>query len=255
MPRRARASLLARCQPCRLLLTAAPADARPARRVSYAPVVSGRVAWLLERAPALQWVTDLHKQTEVPLSPMRMLLSKVVVDTMVFQPTFLNVYFALTGALEGLSLAEIVEKTRASFHRAWLLSCLVWTPVQLLNLHFVPLPLQPTVVSAFTMGWQTTLSVLNHYHDHGSPRQTATTPAEPAAAPHAAPAARMPSGTLPPSGWEVERAQLRSAIARLVAENRSLRMQLGQMHANAGFAAEPSHGQPQREAAPSNRSA
>ena len=59
----------------------------------------------------------------------------------------MSLYFAVMGALEGLSAGEILEKTRASFHRAWALSFMVWTPVQLVNLHFVPLPVQPAVVA------------------------------------------------------------------------------------------------------------
>ena len=38
----------------------ASAEVMMSSRISYAPVVSGRMAWLLERAPALQWVTNLH---------------------------------------------------------------------------------------------------------------------------------------------------------------------------------------------------
>ena len=39
----------------------------------------------------------------------------------------------------------------------------VWTPVQAVNLYFVPLPFQPAVVAAVNVGWKTTLSILNHY--------------------------------------------------------------------------------------------
>jgi len=139
--------------------------------VAYAPVVVGRLAWLAERTPALQWLSNLHVEKAVPVaSPAKVLFGKVAVDTMLFQAPFLNLYFAVMGALEGLSVSEILEKTRASFHRAWALSFLVWTPVQAINLYFVPVPFQPTVVAAVNVGWKTTLSLLNHYHDYGSPR-------------------------------------------------------------------------------------
>ena len=84
--------------------------------------------------------------------------------------TDLNLYFAVISFLEGLSPSEILEKTRASFHRAWALSFMVWTPVQAVNLYFVPVPFQPVIVAAVNVGWTTTLSILNHYHDYGSPR-------------------------------------------------------------------------------------
>jgi len=139
-------------------------------RISYAPIVSGRMEWLLERAPGLRWVTALHKVEATPVSPVKMLVGKVLVDSLLFQATFLNAYFVFMGVLEGLSPSEILEKTRAAFHRAWALSFLVWMPVQTVNLHFVSPMIQPTVVALVNVGWKTTLSLLNHYHDHGSPR-------------------------------------------------------------------------------------
>ena len=35
--------------------------------VSYAPIVSGRLAWLAERTPALTWLTNLHTPEVVPM--------------------------------------------------------------------------------------------------------------------------------------------------------------------------------------------
>ena len=82
--------------------------------ISYAPIVSGRFSWLAERASVLAWVTPQLKPEVTPLiSPVKILLGKVVVDTMVFQAPYLNLYFAVTAGLEGLSAPEIVEKTRA----------------------------------------------------------------------------------------------------------------------------------------------
>lgn len=54
-------------------------------RVSYAPVVSGRIASLLERTPAMQWITELQKPTVVPMTSSQLLLGKVAIDTMIFQ--------------------------------------------------------------------------------------------------------------------------------------------------------------------------
>ena len=85
--------------------------------VSYAPIVSGRLASIAESTPALQWLTTFQKEVHNPISPMRILAGKVVIDTMLFQAPYLNLYFASISSLEGLSGQEILEKTRASFHR------------------------------------------------------------------------------------------------------------------------------------------
>jgi hypothetical protein len=132
------------------------------------------------------------------------------------------------GALEGLSPSAIAEKTRASFHRVWALSFMVWTPIQAVNLYFVPVPFQPVVVSAVNVGWRTILSLLNHYHDYGSPRLE-----------------RSPSGGLraventsaPPHTWESERTHLRGRIRQLTTENSQLRRKVGELEEQHGAAA------------------
>ena len=42
------------------------------------------------------------------------------------------------GLMEGLSPQAIYEKTRDSFYRAWFIGFVVWAPVQVINLHCVP---------------------------------------------------------------------------------------------------------------------
>ena len=127
------------------------------------PPLRPQLAWApldtSSRAPVSR-----SKPEVVAVSPTKVVLGKVVVDSMLFQAPFLNLYFSCIGALEGLQPSEIVEKTKASFHRVWALSFLVWTPVQAVNLYFVPIAFQPTVVAAVNVGWKTILSLLNHYH-------------------------------------------------------------------------------------------
>ena len=127
--------------------------------VSHVPLLGARAAAMLP------WLGSLQKEVSGSLSPTRLLAAKVAADGLFFQAPFLNLYFATMGLLEGLWPSEIFEKTKAAFHRAWALSLLVWTPVQLLNLSLVPPPLQPAVVSAVNVGWKATLSLLNAQHE------------------------------------------------------------------------------------------
>lgn len=128
--------------------------------VSYVPVVGSRVGSLLPWARRL-----LQKESASPVSPTQLLVAKVFADGLLFQAPFLNLYFFSMGVLEGRPLLDVLEKAKAAFHRAWGLSLLVWTPVQLVNLSLVPPPYQPLVVSAVNVGWKTTLSLLNAMHD------------------------------------------------------------------------------------------
>ena len=127
-------------------------------RVSHVPLVGSRVGALLP------WLGSLQQEVSGGLSPVRLLIAKVVADGLFFQAPFLNLYFMTMGALEGRGPYEIYEKTKAAFHRAWGLSLLVWTPVQLLNLSLVPHAMQPAVVATVNVGWKATLSLLNAMH-------------------------------------------------------------------------------------------
>lgn len=116
--------------------------------------------------PVTSWLPGWYR--ELPgTSPARLLATKVVADSLLFQAPFLTLYFVVMGALEGLSPQKIFGKTKESFHQAWALSLLVWTPVQCVNLFYVPAAWQPAVVSAVNVGWKSTLSLLNAYHARG----------------------------------------------------------------------------------------
>mmetsp|Transcript_27318 Transcript_27318/g.58845 ORF Transcript_27318/g.58845 Transcript_27318/m.58845 type:complete len:155 (-) Transcript_27318:131-595(-) len=80
----------------------------------------------------------------------------------------LHAYFMTIGVLEGRSPRDIFENAQANFHRVWGLSFVVWTPLQMLNFHFVPLHFQALFVSVVNVGWKTTLSLINHYHEYGT---------------------------------------------------------------------------------------
>jgi len=196
------------CGPAYCLWYRTLATVGEAMQVSYAPVVGTRLARLLEASP-FRWANTLHRQEEQQgVSPLKILVAKVLADSLLFQAPLLNLYFASMGVLEGLSLEQIYRKTTDSFTRAWGLGLLVWTPVQLVNLHLVPIMLQPSVVAAVNVGWKTTLSVLDHYHDYGSPLQR--------------------NHSFEPHG-EAQRQRLlmlEAQVERLLAENEVLRMEL-----------------------------
>lgn len=48
----------------------------------------------------------------------------------------------------------------------------------MINLHYVPVHFQGVVVSVVNVGWKTTLSLLNHYVEYGSPKLNAPLIAE-----------------------------------------------------------------------------
>lgn len=121
--------------------------------------------------PAISWLPFSWYKEAPGTSPAKLLATKVLADTLFFQAPFLTLYFGVMGLLEGQTFAKTFEKTKESFHRAWALSLLVWTPVQCVNLFYVPASWQPFVVSAVNVGWKSTLSLLNQYHTEAAPSE------------------------------------------------------------------------------------
>jgi len=210
-----------------------------AASVSYEPLVSGKLAQLITRSPAatslvqrsslLQWATSLHKEEALSHSPLRVLGYKVVADALLASPCMLHAYFMSIGVLEGRSCRDIFETAQVNFHRAWGLSLVVWTPVQMLNFHFVPIHFQALFVSAVNVGWKMTLSLINHYHDYGTAHLRSTRDATAA-----------------------ELRTLRSRCASLEAANEELRKQLRELSSSFSrdaAAIQPKHGPLQQAAA------
>ena len=112
------------CGPILHLWYTALATVGEALSVSYVPLVGSRLGQMLP------WVGSLQKEAAGVISPGQLLVAKVAADGLLFQAPFLNLYFLTMGLLEGRPLREIFEKAKAAFHRAWGLSLLVWTPVQ-----------------------------------------------------------------------------------------------------------------------------
>jgi len=150
--------------------------------VTYAPVVvSGWLREALANAAPLRWAALLHKADSPIVSPMQLLAAKVMADCFLFQAPLLNIYFVTMGILEGLYPSQILEKTQASFHQAWALSLLIWTPVQCVNLYFVPAAFQAVVVAAVNVGWKATLSVINAHSGNKAEAQAHAAQAKQAA--------------------------------------------------------------------------
>jgi len=180
-----------------------------ALKVNYAPLVGGWLRRALKRDGSLPSTLfpflTLHIARTSEVSAGQVLAAKVVADNLLFQAPFLNLYFLMMGALEGLHPVDILTKTKESFHQAWALSILVWAPVQVVNLGLVPIAYQAVVVSLVNVGWKTTLSLLNHYHQY-----------------------HVPPAVLQRRDSELHRynADLESQVAALCAENEELRGKL-----------------------------
>eukprot|EP00965_Chrysotila_dentata_P040602 1346797-Pleurochrysis_carterae.AAC.2 len=75
----------------------------------------------------------------------------------------------------------MLRRTLDETERAWALSLLIWTPVQCVNLYFVPAAFQAVVVAAVNVGWKATLSVINAHSGNKAEAQAHAAQAKQAA--------------------------------------------------------------------------
>ncbi|KAH6574361.1 hypothetical protein BASA50_001697 [Batrachochytrium salamandrivorans] len=94
-------------------------------------------------------------------SPMQTLAARVSLDQLVFAPSFLAVFFAATGLMEGRSFSEVGTKLSAGYPDALVSNYKLWPAVQMINFYLVPLHYQALFVNVIALGWNTYLSVLN----------------------------------------------------------------------------------------------
>ena len=147
-------------------------------RISYQPLVTGRLGSLLHGASAFApqstaWIKRLRTSAPGPVSALQLTGGKVLADGLLGNPMILHAYFASIGVLEGRPPRDIVSNTKEKFHNTWGLAVVVWTPLQCVNFGLVPLHLQAAFVAVANVGWSTTLSLLSHYKEFGSTEQRA----------------------------------------------------------------------------------
>ncbi|PJF16562.1 Peroxisomal membrane protein [Paramicrosporidium saccamoebae] len=87
---------------------------------------------------------------------------KLAMDTFVFDPLYLSLFFTITSVMEGRRLNEVGKKLREDLGKTWLVDIAVWTPIQTVNFRFVPVLYQALVVQSCNVGWNAYLSYVQH---------------------------------------------------------------------------------------------
>lgn len=87
---------------------------------------------------------------------------KLGMDTFVFDPLYLSLFFTATGLMEGRAVDEVGRKLRQSLAPTWLVDIAVWTPIQAANFRWVPVLYQALVVQSCNIGWNAYLSFVQH---------------------------------------------------------------------------------------------
>ncbi|XP_055971537.1 peroxisomal membrane protein 2 [Sorex fumeus] len=93
---------------------------------------------------------------EVPLAGVKRLL----LDRLVFAPAFLLVFFFVMNFLEGKDAAAFAARTRTGFWPALQMNWRVWTPVQFININYVPLQFRVLFANLVSLFWYAYLASL-----------------------------------------------------------------------------------------------
>ncbi|XP_004635895.1 peroxisomal membrane protein 2 isoform X2 [Octodon degus] len=93
---------------------------------------------------------------DVPLAAAKRLL----LDRLLFAPAFQLLFFLTMNLLEGKDTAALVARVRSGFWPALRMNWRVWTPVQFININYVPLQFRVLFANLVALFWYAYLSSL-----------------------------------------------------------------------------------------------
>lgn len=101
-------------------------------------------------------------------------VTKVVIETTMFDVPFLTLFYAYINAVEGGTIESCRHKLDSQLLNSFVAGLALWPVVQLTNFRFVPLLYQPYVVNVVCVAWDGYLSHQNH-RTHGDEHIIETT--------------------------------------------------------------------------------
>ncbi|XP_051032347.1 peroxisomal membrane protein 2 [Phodopus roborovskii] len=93
---------------------------------------------------------------EVPLATVKRLL----LDRLLFAPTFLLLFFLIMNLLEGKDVSAFTTKMRSGFWPALQMNWRMWTPLQFININYVPLQFRVLFANMAALFWYAYLASL-----------------------------------------------------------------------------------------------
>ncbi|ERE75910.1 peroxisomal membrane protein 2 [Cricetulus griseus] len=92
----------------------------------------------------------------VPLATVKRLL----LDRLLFAPTFLLLFFLIMNLLEGKDVSAFASKMRSGFWPALQMNWRMWTPLQFININYVPLQFRVLFANMAALFWYAYLASL-----------------------------------------------------------------------------------------------
>ncbi|KAJ1074168.1 hypothetical protein K5549_019434, partial [Capra hircus] len=94
--------------------------------------------------------------SDVPLAGIKRLL----LDRLLFAPAFLSLFFLVMNFLEGQDTAAFTAKMKSGFWPALRMNWRVWTPVQFININYIPVQFRVLFANLVALFWYAYLASL-----------------------------------------------------------------------------------------------
>lgn len=85
---------------------------------------------------------------------------KVLADQLLFSSTYTLILITSIGFMTGQDLVTIASTIQSSFWKIYLLDCIVWPPLQVINFTFIKKEYQPLYVNVLNIAWNTVLCLI-----------------------------------------------------------------------------------------------
>nr|XP_033812938.1 peroxisomal membrane protein 2 [Geotrypetes seraphini] len=100
----------------------------------------------------------LYMEHLVPPTASFAVIQKLLLDRLVFAPAFLLLFFCVMNFLEGKDLSALSERMKTGYWRALKMNWKVWTPVQFINVNYVPVQFRVLFGNLVALFWYAYLS-------------------------------------------------------------------------------------------------
>ncbi|XP_002734981.1 peroxisomal membrane protein 2-like [Saccoglossus kowalevskii] len=80
-------------------------------------------------------------------------IKRVLIDRLIFAPPYLLLFFYVVSILEGKGHVASVKKIKETFLTALLMNWKIWTPLQYININYIPRQYRVLFGNAVALGW------------------------------------------------------------------------------------------------------
>lgn len=126
--------------------------AQRGKTVQWRTVAAFAATGLIFVGPAIHYFL-VWMDKVVPRSQKYSTFRRIILDRFIFAPPFLLIYFYLVAIFEGQSSKDALNKIRQFFWPMLVMNWKIWTPLQYININYVPREYRVLFANFVSLGW------------------------------------------------------------------------------------------------------